>query len=503
MSGRYGKERVKRGLLHFALGKVVSAVAGLLAMVLVVRGLSVPEFANYSVLIALVEVFAAISGLGLVHVVLRYVPELYATHRPTALRSVILATLGLRTGVLLALLLLAYALSQPLAHLIKVDTALPAFKLFLLVVAFRSSSNFLLQILESTLHQGFSQTAFSLAAIGRCLGMLWLLHDGGVSLIDVIALEAICEAFACGVLLVGIGTVLWPVGGEQNLQHDDRNWWSSQRGTVAKFAVTAYLQHLATLPFGGNTNRLVGGVMFGDRVMASFGFAQSICEYFKRYLPTQLLLGLIRPIVVARYSVSRNFSSAATLCDQALHINLVFLFGAVAVLLVAGDELLSLISAGKYGAESVWLLIAMLVLLGLETQRLIIEVLTQSVKHYELMIPSNLFLSASVLLGIAFYPVMGAVAFPIANGLALLCANYWLIGRLANLGYDYSHAWRGTGILCMMFLASVSAGFVSKWLGASWGVVSLITGAIYSGLFARYILHDSILFARELVGKTS
>lgn len=40
----------------------------------------------------------------------------------------------------------------------------------------------------------------------------------------------------------------------------------------------AYLQHLAILPYGGNMNRLVGGNLFGDLVMASFGFAQSLYE---------------------------------------------------------------------------------------------------------------------------------------------------------------------------------------------------------------------------------
>lgn len=163
-------------------------------------------------------------------------------------------------------------------------------------------------------------------------------------------------------------------------------------------------------------------------------------------MPTQLLVGLIRPIVVARFSVGRNFGAVAALCDQALHVNLVFLFGAVAILSVAGEGLLSLVSAGKYGANSTWLLIAMLVLLGLETQRLILEVLTQTVRHYALMTLSNLFLfSSSVLLGIAVYPAIGALSFPIANAGALLCANFWLVSRLKTLfGYVYRHDWRGT-----------------------------------------------------------
>lgn len=53
MSSRYGSERIGRGLMHFVLGKGVSAVAGVSAMLLVVRELSVESFAAYSVLVVL------------------------------------------------------------------------------------------------------------------------------------------------------------------------------------------------------------------------------------------------------------------------------------------------------------------------------------------------------------------------------------------------------------------------------------------------------------------
>jgi hypothetical protein len=459
MSTRFGKERVKRGMINFLTGKVVSALAGLMAMIFVVQGLSVSEFASYSILVALVEFFTAVTGVGLAHVVLRYVPELYATHRALSLRSVVLATMGLRTGVLLTALVIAYFLSIPLAHLINLDGALQAFEIFLIVVGFRSTAHFLSQILESTLHQGISQLAFSASAVGRCLGMFWLLRDGSVSLLEVISLEALCDAFACSMLAIGISKTLMEVARDKNPHTEDQAWWLNHRQAVAKFAVHAYLQHLATLPFGGNINRLVGGSMFGDRVMASFGFALLLYEYFKRYLPTQLLIGLIRPIVVARFSISKNFNAAVNLCDQALQINLIFLLGAIAVLFVAGSDLLTLLSAGKYGNQSVWILIALLLLLGLETQRLVLELLTQTVEQYGLMIPCNLFLSLSIFLGMAGYSQIGAISFPIANALALILTNSWINRKMSKLGYRYCHAWRSTGIIFSMFIGAITVGY--------------------------------------------
>jgi hypothetical protein len=501
MSYRFSNDRVKRGLSAFIVGKIVSALAGLAAMVLVVRGLSVPDFAAYSVLFALVEVFTAVSGMGLAHVILRYVPELYATRRPTALRSLLHAAIGIRSIVLVAWLVLAFVAALPLARLINLDDLLPAFKVFLLVVAFRSTMHFLSQVLESTLHQNICQLAFAKSAIGRFAGMLWLLNQGPITLIDVIVLEAICDGVACVILLIGIARVSRQALTDQGKGPDDSSWWTTHRPAVVKFAIAAYAQHLATLPYGSNTNRLVGGALFGDRVMATFGFAQSLYEYFKKYLPTQLLIGLIRPIVVSRYVMNRNFAAAAELCDQALHVNLVFLLGAAAVLIVSGAELLGMLSAGKYGAEAAWLLIALLMLLCLESQRLVLEVLAQTVEKYALMIPSNLFLSASVLLGIALYSLLGSLAFPLANAFAIVWANIWVISRLKMSGQVYRHDWHGTSIAISLFVIAVVAGTAINLLGSDWFLAAGITSVVYSGLYALFLLGRTKAFVTALLGK--
>lgn len=487
--------------MHFLAGKVLSALAGLASVILIVRGLSVADFAGYSVLVALVEVFTAVTGLGLAHVVLRYVPELYATHRPISLRKVIVTTTGLRSVVLVGALLIAYGASSTVAAWLHLDSVLPAFELFLVVVALRSTSHFLSQILESALHQGFSQLAFSAASVGRFLGMAWLLQDGHVVLLDVVALEALCDGLACLVLLGGLARVLVNDVAVLGAGADDATWWPMHRRVVGRFAISAYLQHLATLPFGGNTNRLVGASMFGERLMASFGFALSLYEYVKRYLPTQLLIGLIRPVVVARFAVNRSFAAAGDLCDRALHINLIVIFGAISVLLVSGREAMLLMSAQKYGADSVWLLVALLVLLALETQRVILELLTQTVEQYRLMIPSNLFLSSSVALGIVGFQWLGALAFPLANAAALALANLWLASRLRDAGFHYTRQWRGPATSAAILLGATALGLCLKWAGMHWMVCAMVTGGIF--LAATFQLQRTHIasFIRELVGR--
>jgi O-antigen/teichoic acid export membrane protein len=500
MAARFGNTRVKRGLLNFFIGKSIAAVGGLLAMILVVRDLSIADFARYSVLVALVEIFTAISGLGLSHVVLRYVPQLYASYKTHALRFVVLASFGVRSIVLVFALGIAWLFSDTFSSWIGLANAIPAFEAFLVIVLFRSTNQFLSLILESMLHQGTAQAAFSSIAVGRCLGMLWLGTHGPVLLTDVIWLEAICEAFAMCVMLFGIFHSLW-VRGSFPDGHVNDDWYHTNQKMLVKFATSAYLQHLATLPFGGNTNRLVGGALFGNLVMAGFGFALTLYEYAKRYLPTQLLVGLIRPIVIARYTSSGNFARAASLCEQALQFNLVLLGLMLALLLVSGDELLGLISGGKYIEHSVGILCVLMVLLALETQRLLFEVLTQMVDHYEILIPSNLFLSTSVFLGVAGYYLVGVIAFPLANMLALAIANYWNSRKLASMGFHYTHDWLGTRNSLIVFGITVVVGKLCRYGGLHWIVSTVITSFVFFALFLKIQFNPSLNFVRELIGK--
>ena len=500
MDQRFGNLRVKKGILHFFVGKSVSAAGGFVAMLLVVQSLSISDFAKYSVLVALVEVFNAISGLGLTHVVLRYVPELYVSYRTHSLRRVVLSAFGIRLLVLVGGLGVVWLFSASVSSWIGVDEALPAFEAFLIIVLLRSTNQFLSQILESALHQGVSQAAFSVIALGRCFGMLWLVNQGSaVLLIDVIWLEAVCEACALVVMFAGIGIMLWGKG-SRDQGEGDAGWFEANRPQMVRFAASAWFQHLATLPFGGNTNRLVGGALFGNVVMASFGFALSLYEYAKRYLPTQLLIGLIRPIVVARYALTRRFEDAASLCEQSFQFNLVLLGALIAVLLVSGDSLLGFVSGGKYVEHSVSLLCVLLLLLAFETQRLVLEVLAQMVEHYEILIPSNLFLSTSVVAGVAGYYILGAIAFPLANLAALAVANAWTIHRLAKLGFKYVQDWTRTIWSLSVLTAATGAGKLVTHTGGSWFLALIVTLLVLGLLFLKVQLDPTIRFARELIG---
>jgi O-antigen/teichoic acid export membrane protein len=501
MTPRYGAERVRRGIGHFILGKGISATGGFLAMVLVVRLLSVDAFADYSVFVALVEVFTAFSGLGLAHALLRYVPELYAKHYRIALREFVLGAFALRTGVLLLAIGAVYLLASPVAGFLGAGDSYQAMRLFLLVVLFRTSSHFLSQILESTLHQGVTQMAFSVASVSRLLGMVYLMMTGTATLTSVIWAEVISELLCVILMLRGIVNVVVEGAAEAPRPDDDSQWLRRNLRQIARFSVQGYTQHVVGLPFGGNTNRMVGGHMFAPSAMANYGFAQSLYEYTKRYLPAQLLIGLIRPIVVARFSEKRNFSAAAGTCERIILVNMLFIGMIFSALLVGGDAALSWVSGGKYGTEALIILVGLLVVLTLETHRLILELLVQTVERYSILIRPNLFLALSVLPAIYLYRYIGIIAFPASNAVALAFSNLWVKRQLLKESYVY-RAQHGTTLqICAMVLAGALLGNALYHAGLPWYVAMAVSELVFLLSAWKFHWQDLKSLAADLMGR--
>lgn len=510
MSSRYGGKRVKKGLTHFVLGKAVSAICGFLAMVLVIRLLPVQAFAHYSVLVSLIEIFTAFSALGLSHALVRYVPELYAKHYKIALKDFVFRAFLLRTALLLGMLIVAYIWATPIATLFGMASFMLAFKWYLWVVLLRTTLFFVSQILESTLHQGISQIAFSLSAVIRLAGMLYLnAQDSNINahadLIAVILVEIVSDVLGLVVMLLGVFYVVWhdtiSAANPVLAPADDANWLKTNIRQIKNLALTGYAQHIIGLPFGSNTNRLVGGYLFSSPVMASFGFAQSFYEYIKRYLPAQLLVGLIRPIIVARYSHKRDFATAASTCEKISLINITIIGAMFTLLIVGGKEAIAWVSAGKYGLQALWLLLALMLVLALETHRLILEMLVQTVERYVLLIPSNLVLALSVLPAILLFDQLGAVGFPLVNALALLVCNAWVKRKLAKEGFLILHNKRAMLQLICVVIATTLLGLVLKGLGMHWLMASVI---VQIGFFVWVWLMFGELFKKlvtDLLGR--
>jgi O-antigen/teichoic acid export membrane protein len=490
MSHRYSAAHLRRSILHFLFGKLASSLAGFAALFVVVHGLAIQEFAQYSTLVGLVDLLAAISSLGLTHAILRFIPELYTHHYRLAIRRFVGTAILARTmSLLLLLVVMAFATPYLAPWIGLAGAAETAFSAFLVVVLLRSTTQFLSQVLESTLSQGISQLAFALSAATRLSGVYFLYVSGPMMLVNVIWVEAIAEGVGLLLLLGGVIYVAWQRS-DTEPPADDASWMKVNLGRIVRFGLNGYLQHMLILPSGGNPNRLLGGHFLAPTAMAGFGFAQSLADYIKRYLPAQMLLGVIRPVIVARYVVSGDFAAAARLSNLNFRVNALLVGYVIAFLPVAGEDLIKLVTGNKYGWESAAILYVLMAVLLLETLRQQLDVLVQAVERYEVMIGANILMSSSVIITVLILPAIGAMAFPLVSALALVGADFLIIRRLGRLGFHYSIDWRELLRIAQVILIATISGYVMLLVTQDWRVGGATCLIAYTVALARICRQD-------------
>jgi hypothetical protein len=248
----------------------------------------------------------------------------------------------------------------------------------------------------------------------------------------------------------------------------EADWLQQNRARMVSFGVKGYLQHLIIMPFSGVVNRLVVGGYLPGAQMALFGFAQSIYDLMQRYLPAQLFVGLIRPVMAARYSRVAQFTEVQTITNLVLKINLVLIGLAAVVVMSGGSDMLLFVTAGKYGGRAVDLLLLMCLLMAFESWRHVLDLLSHTVERYGILIFTNAILGSSLLAGILLLPSLGVFALPAANCVGLFIGNLVVVWWLGKTGFPFRHDIRmilgtGTAVACSLAVTLLSRPYIDSW----------------------------------------
>ncbi|MGE0799926.1 MAG: lipopolysaccharide biosynthesis protein [Lautropia sp.] len=473
----YSASRISRGLKHLLLGKGLTSAAGIGTLLLAVRGLSLAEFAAYSVLIGLVEMISALTNVGVGQVMTRFVPEIYTLGYRRTLRRMVNSLLGLRYAVLIGALLLIWAFLPVVSRWIGLEAWISAFQLYLLTVLFRTVTASGFQVLEAMLHQGGGQMVLATVTVTRFVLVALAYALSALDLTTLIWIEIGTDLLGAmlmlGMLARGLRTSA-PVSAAE------RGWLGANRDRMVSFGLKGYLQHLIIMPFSGVANRLVIGGHLAPLQVALFGFAQSIFDLMQRFLPAQLFVGLIRPVMASRYTSHQAFDELELVANLVLKVNLTLIGLAAVVIAGGGDGMLLFVTAGKYGAPAVDLLLVMCLLMALESWRHVLDLLSHTVERYGMLVFSNAILGASLLLGIALLPFIGIFALPAANCAGLIIANLVVVYWLHATGFPYRHDWRAAvGIAVAVGLAVLCVSLLRDYL-ENWSLLAAVAVIVYA-----------------------
>ncbi|MGZ5007671.1 MAG: lipopolysaccharide biosynthesis protein [Methylobacter sp.] len=365
----YSGAVLKRSAVHFLIGKVVSAVLTLTILLWLVRLLTVAEYGTYVALVAGVELALVITSFGLPWIAARYFPEfrMHANGKQLARftwQIIALIWLFVISGATLIFIAMPWLL-VPMKLGQQIDVA----RLYLLVLVVEGSRRNMQEcILEPLLQQAqaqFSQVLRNLALLA-CLGVMVIQ--------DTVDLQHVVLAELAGTTL-GSASVLYGVIRYLRMHRDlpgAEGWRPPRWLDMWRTARHMYLSCLVNMTYSQPAFIFLTQRFLGVETTALFGFLLNLYGQIYRYLPANLLFGLIRPKLIASYVGEGGMAQLMRNANLVGKMSLFVLMPLLVFAWLTGGELLSLLSGGKF-TQSGYYLGGMLLMLIPLSQRQILE----------------------------------------------------------------------------------------------------------------------------------
>lgn len=342
----YSGTEFKRGIVHFFIGKAISALLAVGILFWLVRLLNVEEYGAYVTMQAGVGLGLATMSFGLPWAAARYVPEfrLYASGKQLArLVWQIIALISLFSVLGAAML---YVVMPWLLNSLSLAQLMNVARLYLVVFVLEGLRlNIQDCILDPLLQQGRSQiclVARNLALL-LCLSIV-LAAQGKVHLHHVVLAEMVGSFLSVALSLHGVIRYL---SSQRNLSGKD-DWQPSNWSEIWLTARHMYFSYLVTLTYGPWVFVFLTQRFLGLEATALFGFLTNLYAQIYRYLPATLLFSLIRPKLVASYIGEGGMAQLTRNANLVGKISLFVLMPLLVCVWLTGNELVDLLSGGKF-----------------------------------------------------------------------------------------------------------------------------------------------------------
>jgi O-antigen/teichoic acid export membrane protein len=346
----YSVRRFRRALLQFVGGRVAQAAARAVLVLALVRVLPIVDYGAYMLIVGTAEMLLQVASFGILPLAQRYLPQMLTTLPIRKLYGfvafLVLSQLAVLT-IIAAVLAYFWSSLGPVFGMTaqQIERTHMAVGLFLVVPAFRFS----VEMLEAMLAPG--QAARALMVFARAAAVLVL--------IVILPKVGLTEVLVVDMVVTGLCVVLMWFGIKRNLLalHTPG---ANGRLPVREMATFAW--HMALVgPMSAMTSpgavRLVLANSLGLAESGLFAFLQSLERLVSRYLPSTLLKNLIRPVLISRFVDKGSSELLQAGTGLLLKSNMLAVFGGLVVIAVCGDQLVMLMSGGKFPGAGLTLLL--------------------------------------------------------------------------------------------------------------------------------------------------
>lgn len=480
----YGLSQARRSLAGFARWKLASALMGVALLLLLARLAPAAEYGVYVALLALVEMFYLLSGLGLSALPQRYLPE-YRLHASAAqLHGLLRRLLWRRSLQSLAGLLLLGLLWWLAPGLLGVPLEAATAVCLALWLLAGCQTRMADEIFPALLLQSHTQ---GLQALGNLLRLttltaaLWLGH--GLDHRLLVAMEAL------------LALLLAALGGWLLRRHLAGQALPAQTAfrepDTGPVVWQMYWAQLAAQLWSGNAIKLLLLRVAGPQATALYGFCQALVDLLRNYSPAFLLGNWVRPLMVARYVAGRDFGSVASLAGLVLKLSALGLLPFLAWFAVQGELLAAELSAGRYAQGAAALLAGLCAVAMLFCGRAVLSMVSITVEQMRVQMTATFVCALSLPLALLAYKGFGLVGVISTMAAAELVWCGWLVLAMRAKGFElvWSGAWRLVAIsLVVLVLSALATQLPSDWSGP----VRLLIGlsvSMTSTCFAIWLLN--------------
>lgn len=485
----YGRARLKRALLHFLTGRLLSGGLGIVSLVLIVRHLPAEQFGLYAAMLSLQVVFLAYSSFGIEPAMERYLPELRLNSSGRVILRFVGSVIAIRLACLL-LAVLALRLAVPwIAQWLgvaDVGRVLDAYVWVILAVALMNISGV---ALEAMLEQKTAQISAVVYAGVRFALILAGIVSGSLDIDAVVRLDMFgaLAAFAVSVIaLVRLG--LADSAPMQRAKEGADEGLGSVWARFRPFAAKNYIAQLIMQTYGAHALRLAVTSLAGLLETARLGFAMSMSELVQRYLPATLLMRMIRPVFVSRFVEHRDFGQLNAFANLVLKLNVLVLAPLLGFVAACGNDASALISAGRY-TDVGWILFGVVLLLFPTSHQIVVSILANTLEENDIQVKSALVGLSGVVLAWLLIPRFGAYGALSASIASAIAYNATSAALLRRRGYPYKVDFAG---ISRLFVAA-AAGAIPAWAfarGVDGPFGLIVAGAalliVYVAVASRY-----------------
>lgn len=453
-SNPYSTQRAKSSLFHFLAGKIVSAVMGISYLVLLVRHMEAEHYGGYIALIALIELFYLSTGLGLSTIAQRYVTEFRVNASGSRFHRFLSRIFLWRFGLSLLFSLVVILGHRLLLPMLGLQPGTDVVVMVVVLLVASASVFFLDEVLGALLLQWLSQGLGVMRGIMKLSAVAYAIHATGQVTIEWVLLQ---ECVITVTSLVAGHAVLYVrlrAARETSAGNDAGDAYANPNmlSTARKF----YVVQLLGQTYAPSASKLIVTRILGLGSTAAFGFAQSIADMLRNYLPAHLLAGWLRPVMVSRYLARRDLTDLTDISNLVLKLNLLGIVPLAVFFLLRGDAFAHWMTGGRY-PQAGSLLVLLTLMVGLQTVHLMFSMITITLEQAGANLVATMLAAASLPLTVGLITTFGIEG--AAWGL-LASESIWLLSAWALLARrGFRVTWDLPGAL-RIFLAGCIAGAV-------------------------------------------